>query len=93
MDLYLIFNLIFIIFLLLFLNQNREKGVYLPQDCEAGVAREADVARRTRTDATRHTRPPGRANAREGRHVARGAGSWRAHGLVGPGYRIGAVTQ
>ena len=26
-------------------------------------------------------------------HVARGAGKWRAHGLVGPGNRIGAVTQ
>ena len=24
---------------------------------------------------------------------ARGAGIWRAYGLVGPGYRIGAVTQ
>ena len=23
----------------------------------------------------------------------RGTGSWRAHGLVGPGYRIGAVTH
>ena len=33
------------------------------------------------------------ADAHEGRHMARGAGSWRAHGLVGPGYRIGAVTQ
>ena len=33
------------------------------------------------------------ADAREGRHVARGAGSWRAHELVGPGYRIGVVTQ
>ena len=33
------------------------------------------------------------ADAREGRHMARGAGSWRAHGLVGPGYRIRAVTQ
>ena len=33
------------------------------------------------------------ADAREGCHVARGAGSWRAHGIVGPGYRIGAVTQ
>ena len=27
----------------------------------------------------------GHADAREGRHVARGAGKWRAHGLVGPG--------
>ena len=27
----------------------------------------------------------GHANAREGRHVATGAGKWRAHGLVGPG--------
>ena len=26
-------------------------------------------------------------------HVARGAGNWRAHGLVGPGYKIGEVTQ
>ena len=33
------------------------------------------------------------ADDREVRHVARGAGSWRGHGLVGPGYRIGAVTQ
>ena len=32
-------------------------------------------------------------DARERRHVARGASSWRAHGLVGPSYRIGAVTQ
>ena len=35
----------------------------------------------------------GHADAREGRHMARRAGSWRAHGLVGPGNRIGAVTQ
>ena len=33
------------------------------------------------------------ADAREGRHVARGAGVWRAHGLVGPSESIGAVTQ
>ena len=26
-------------------------------------------------------------------HEAGGAGRWRAHGLVGPGYRIEAVTQ
>ena len=33
-------------------------------------------------------------DAREGRHVASGeVGSWRAHGLEGPGYRIGAVAQ
>ena len=34
------------------------------------------------------------ADARVGRHVARrGVGIWRAHGLVGPGKMIGAVTQ
>ena len=79
--------------------------------------READVARRTRTDATRHARPRGRAYeahaARRWRgwrgHVTgihagprkcpcgvpsgRGVGSWRTHGLVGPGNMIGAVTQ
>ena len=38
--------------------------------------------------------PRGRhADAREGRHVAREAGKWRAHGLVGPGKYFGAVTQ
>ena len=34
------------------------------------------------------------ADAREGRHVASGeVSSWRAHVLVGPGYRIGAVIH
>ena len=33
------------------------------------------------------------ADGLEGHHVARGAGSLRAHGLVGLGYRIGALTQ
>ena len=34
------------------------------------------------------------ADAREGRHVASGeVGLWRAHGLVGLGNKIGAVTQ
>ena len=33
------------------------------------------------------------ADAREGHNVARGPGNWRAHGLVGLGYRIEAVTQ
>ena len=33
-------------------------------------------------------------DAREGRHVASGeVSNWRAHGLVGPGYRIGAVKH
>ena len=33
-------------------------------------------------------------DAREGRHVAsEEVGRWRAHGLVGLGYRIGAVTH
>ena len=32
-------------------------------------------------------------DAREGCHVARGADNWRAHGLVGPSNRIGAITQ
>ena len=30
--------------------------------------------------------------ARVGRHVAEGVGIWRAHGLVGPGKIVGAVT-
>ena len=34
------------------------------------------------------------AKAREGRHVASGeVGRWRAHGLVGLGYRIGGITH
>ena len=33
------------------------------------------------------------AEARVGRHVARGVGIRRAHVLVGPGKMIGAVTQ
>ena len=33
------------------------------------------------------------ADARVGCHVAGGVGSWRAHGLVGAGNMIGAVTQ
>ena len=32
-------------------------------------------------------------NACVGCHVAWGVGIWRAHGLVGPGESIGAVTQ
>ena len=55
---------------------------------------EAQVAHRART---RGRRPRGstqvHADAREGRHVVRRVGEWRAHGLVGPGYRIGAVTH
>ena len=31
-----------------------KKGAYLPQDCRADVAHEADVARGTSADATRH---------------------------------------
>ena len=33
------------------------------------------------------------ADAREGRHVAGRVGIWRAHGLVGPGKKFGAVMQ
>ena len=46
-----------------------------------GGPREAQVA------LTRGRRPRGRAHAdaREGRHVAGKDGSWRAHGIVGPG--------
>ena len=33
------------------------------------------------------------ADAREGRHMARGVGKWRAHGLVGPSESIGAVKR
>ena len=33
------------------------------------------------------------ADARVGLHVAMGVGIWRAHGLVGPGKKFGAVTQ
>ena len=39
------------------------------------------------------TRTGGHADAREGRHVASKVGKWRAHGLVGPGKYLGAVTQ
>ena len=88
------------IFQCYFLIKIAKKEVYLPQDCGADVAREADVAHRTRTDATRHARPRGKAyelhaaqrwrtggaggadtrheatrvhaDAREGRHMARG---------------------
>ena len=33
------------------------------------------------------------ADAREGRHVVDGAGSWRAHGIVGSSKIVGAVTR
>ena len=50
--------------------------------------REVHVAHRWRAHVAR-----GHADAREGRHVVIGeVGSWRAHELVGPGYRIGVVT-
>ena len=50
----------------------------------ADVAREADVAHRTRTDATRHTRPHGRACEA---HAACRWHGWRGHiarGHAGP---------
>ena len=76
--------------------------------CRAGPQHGCDVALRPRGRAAHGpreaqvTRTCGRrprgstrvhADTREGRHVARRAGSWRAHGLVGPNNRIGTVTQ
>ena len=77
------------------------KGVSLPQvmtwragpsgelTWHAGPARGCDAALRPRGRAT--TGPceaqvvGGHADAPEGRHVASKVGSWRAHGIVGPG--------
>ena len=62
-----------------------------PRGKAAHGPREAQVAREWRRHVAR-----GHASPREyprGRHVARGVGIWRAHGLVGHGNRIGALTQ
>ena len=56
---------------------------------EVDVAPEADVARRTRKDATRHARPRGRACEA---HATR---RWRGHvagGHAGPRGRLGGAT-
>ena len=54
-----------------------------------GTASGCDAALRPRgacgADAWPGATQTGHADAREGRHVAREAGKWRAHGLVGPG--------
>ena len=60
-----------------------------PRGRAAGGPHEAQVAHRART---RGKRPHGLVGP-WGAPRGRGAGSWRAHGLVGPGYRIGVVTQ
>ena len=82
------------IFLILFLNSNHEKGVYLPQDHGADVAREVDMARRTCTDVTRHARPRGRAcEAHAARRWRAGsANTWQGprESTPMPGWRHGA---
>ena len=108
----------FILIFNLFLNLQKRWFLF-PQDRGADVASSADVARRTRADATPHARLRGRAargprgeprwpeltqtrgrghatppERPMGRHmVSEEAGIWRAHGLVGLGEYIGAVTQ
>ena len=65
-----------------------------PRDRAAGGPREAQEVHRARTHG-RRPRVSTRvlADTRVGRQVARGVGIWRAHGLVGPGKMIGAVTR
>ena len=65
-----------------------------PHGRVVGVPREAQVAHRTRTRGRRpRVSTQVHADACVGRHVAMGANIWRAHGLVGPGKKFGAVTQ
>ena len=65
-----------------------------PRGRGAGGPREAQEAHRARTCGTRpHVSMQVHADARVGHHVVMGVGIWRAHGLVGPGKKFGAVTQ
>ena len=64
-----------------------------PRGRVAGGPRKVQVAHRAWT---RGRRPRGSTRVHMDAHEGatwRGAGSWRAQGLVGLGYRIGAVTQ
>ena len=61
-----------------------------PRGRAAGGPREAQEAHKSRTHGRR---PRVHADARVGCHVAGGVVIWRAHGLVGPGKIVGAVTR
>ena len=65
-----------------------------PRGWAAGGPCEAQAAHRARTrDRRPRVSTSVHEDARVGRHVAMGVSIWRAHGLVGPSKKFGAVTQ
>ena len=65
-----------------------------PRGRAASGPHEAQAAHKARTRGRRpRMSTQVHANTRVGRHVAMGVNIWRAHGLVGPAKKFGAVTQ